>query len=77
MGDGGKHDAPKRLRCKTQQDSQGGGPDPAVDDSRRCNYVITITSPRNVTKITSQNFFQFRPLPIKIFGYASGYGLII
>jgi len=31
---------------------------------------ITITSPRNITKITSQKFFQFGPLPIKISGYA-------
>jgi len=34
--------------------------------------VITITSPKNVTRITSQIFFQFGPLPIKISGYASG-----
>jgi len=37
--------------------------------------VITITSRRNVTKITSLKFFQFGPLPIKISGYASGLGL--
>jgi len=33
--------------------------------------VITITSAKNVTKITSQFFFQFELLPIKISGYAS------
>jgi len=30
-----------------------------------------------VTKIMSQQFFQFGPLPVKISGYASGLGLII
>jgi len=40
-------------------------------------WVITITLPKNVTKIASQIFFQFGPLPIKISGYASGLGLII
>jgi len=39
--------------------------------------VITITSPTNVTKITSEKFFQFGPLPIKISVYSSGLGLII
>jgi len=43
--------------------------------------VISVTSsptlPKNVTKITSQKFFQFSPLPIKISGYASDLGLII
>jgi len=38
---------------------------------------LTITSPNNVTKITSQIFFQFGPLLIKISGCASGHGLII
>jgi len=38
---------------------------------------ITITSLINVTKITSQKFFQFGPFPIKISGYAIGLGLII
>jgi len=33
--------------------------------------VINITSPKNVTKIMSQKFFQFGPLPIKISGYTS------
>jgi len=31
-------------------------------------WLIIITSPKNVTKITSQIFFQFGPLPIKISG---------
>jgi len=33
--------------------------------------VITITSPKNFTKISSQNFFQFRPFPTKISGEKS------
>jgi len=33
--------------------------------------IITIMSPKSITKITSQNF-PFWPLPIKISGYASG-----
>jgi len=36
--------------------------------------VITITSPKNVTKITSQKILQSGPLPIKISGYASSWG---
>jgi len=39
--------------------------------------VITITSSRNVTKITSQKIFQFKLLQIKISGYACSLGLII
>jgi len=39
--------------------------------------VITITLSKNVTKLTSQKFFQFGPLSIKISGCASGLGLII
>jgi len=38
---------------------------------RHFSDAITIMSPKNVTKITSQIFFQFGPLPIKISGYAS------
>jgi len=37
---------------------------------RHISDVITITSPKNVTKITSL-FFQFAYPPIKIFDYAS------
>jgi len=42
---------------------------------RHFSDVITITSLKNVTKITSQKFFQFGPLPIKISACASGLGL--
>jgi len=34
-------------------------------------WPITISSLKNVTKITSQFFFPIWPLPIKISGYAS------
>jgi len=43
----------------------------------KLSKIITITSPKNITKITSQKIFQFGPLPIKISGYASGLELII
>jgi len=33
--------------------------------------VIAITSPKHVTKLRSQDFFHFKRLPIKFFGYAS------
>jgi len=32
-------------------------------------------SPRSVTKMTSQKFFQFGPLPFKISGYAQNFWL--
>jgi len=35
-------------------------------------YSYDVTDHHYVTKITSQIFFKFGPLPIKIFGYASG-----
>jgi len=46
------------------------------DEIKPQNIVMTPFQ-LDVITITSQKIFQFGPLPTKIFGYASDFGLII